>query len=649
MTGPSASSWTPNASSERCQRLKPPGNSAYTEEWLDRRPMECYGGRRPLDRAVAKRDNGPWMVRQMTHPRAQLSAAVCLLGLLSAVPTVHAQYAPGMDGHALDANTRVGGGGVNTPAQYGSFNTAGLYVTGNVTAGRSFQGYSPIRDASSMFLALPTARSDSFRRDSTGLGNVIVGRSPGMATPYFAPSTTVTNAGVIGAGLNMPGASVPRNTFLIPNASRIDNAARVPLDLTVGARPPDTAVPNSSLYTSENMSLLRQLGGYDRLRLTSQTAALQQSPVFGQSVSRTHSLLPTEGHTGPTLHDPYALPTGLALRPGADPYQRQTRLQDGSPLTPGSEEMLAASRDRLSPTAIAPRLFEQQLTERPRDPLTGRPLPATPSYLADGTRAEDGLSAHDTVSRLASAMARPTGAAEEQPVFGAFPASTDAHPLLELSAAVTWLTEVEADAELRDEVLAVPALNEQYERALALVQGASARSLDTLTGGMPSRVGEHIARAEQAIHEGDYYRASSIYDLAASADPDNSLVRLGHAHSLIAAGEYLTAVVELTRAIDRYAAFGYLNLDLNRLIPDPDMLDIRRADLERRLDMREDHRLRFLLGYIEYYSGLKKFGLPNLRKAAEAAPPGSVIAQVPGMLQHPQPVEGEQGESDQPR
>ena len=61
-------------------------------------------------------------------------------------------------------------------------------------------------------------------------------------------------------------------------------------------------------------------------------------------------------------------------------------------------------------------------------------------------------------------------------------------------------------------------------------------------------------------------------------------------------------------------------------------LEQRIADLEERLEDREDYRYRFLLGYAEYYSGLPKYGLPNLKLAAEQAPPQSGMARLYDLL-----------------
>ena len=88
----------------------------------------------------------------------------------------------------------------------------------------------------------------------------------------------------------------------------------------------------------------------------------------------------------------------------------------------------------------------------------------------------------------------------------------------------------------------------------------------------------------------------------------------------------------LSRAIDSFPAIGYLKFNLHSFVTEEDLLDKRRAELERRLETNDDYRFRFLLGYAEYYSGLEKFGLPNLKQAAEQAPPGSGIAKLYPLL-----------------
>jgi hypothetical protein len=75
-----------------------------------------------------------------------------------------------------------------------------------------------------------------------------------------------------------------------------------------------------------------------------------------------------------------------------------------------------------------------------------------------------------------------------------------------------------------------------------------------------------------------------------------------------------------------------LKFDLRTFITEPDLLEKRRADLEGQLEQREDYRFRFLLGYAEYYSDLAKYGLPNLKQAAEQAPEHSGVARLHELL-----------------
>ena len=143
---------------------------------------------------------------------------------------------------------------------------------------------------------------------------------------------------------------------------------------------------------------------------------------------------------------------------------------------------------------------------------------------------------------------------------------------------------------------------------MATIEEAAAHTVLTLADSTDRRVSDYIVRAEREMRSGQYYKAASLYRLATGIAPDDALVRLGYANALIAAGEYATATLHLKRAIEGYSAIGLLRLDLNAFVGDPEILDLRRADLERRLEDHEDCELRFLLGYIEVFTGFKNSG-----------------------------------------
>lgn len=178
----------------------------------------------------------------------------------------------------------------------------------------------------------------------------------------------------------------------------------------------------------------------------------------------------------------------------------------------------------------------------------------------------------------------------------------------------------------------VPSLNESYERVLSLVRNTSSEPLTSLAarGGGPSE--QYARSAERYVRNGEFYRAVSHYRIAQAADPANPLLYLGEATAAIGAGEHFTAVRKIERGLALFPEIAYFKLDLNAFVTDPQVLDVRRADLETRLAEREDYRFRFLLGFIEYYSGLEEFGLENLKRAAADAPSGSAIAQFPTSL-----------------
>jgi len=152
------------------------------------------------------------------------------------------------------------------------------------------------------------------------------------------------------------------------------------------------------------------------------------------------------------------------------------------------------------------------------------------------------------------------------------------------------------------------------------------------TGPPKAEAESYRRKAEAQLIAGDFYRAISTYDLASVLDRNNPLLDLGKGNAMIGAGEYLSAVRRLTRALPRIDAQTLESLNLATLIPNVDLLDRRRAELDMLLQKSEDYRLRFLLGYIEYFSGLRSFGVSHFRKAAVNAPPDSVIARIAEFL-----------------
>ncbi len=146
------------------------------------------------------------------------------------------------------------------------------------------------------------------------------------------------------------------------------------------------------------------------------------------------------------------------------------------------------------------------------------------------------------------------------------------------------------------------------------------------------RLNDYMRRAEEALHGGKFYDAARLFDLAHTVDPANPLPLLGRGHALLAAGDYMSGEFSLERGLSRFPQIVAFRLDLPALVGRHDTYDLRRLDLEKRLESRDHYKLRFVLGYLELYSGLEEQGLRNLRQAADLAPAESVIAIFPDLL-----------------
>ncbi len=504
-------------------------------------------------------------------------------GLLAVLASSAAgQQVRPLTGTAIDASNQIGAGGINAAAPTYHFNAANLFVTGNVSGGRQFRGFSPIRDPSSLFTSMPSGGIGSFQADAISVQDVLVGRTNYSFYPYFDRSQTVLSAGAIGRGLNAPGSSIPRTTSAYDGGTRglgtrlgdplpfagtgIYSLSSPPLE----AYPPPSATFNP--YSSIPLNPLEPKGGQD-------AAPLTQSPLFAPSALHQLAGVPeTPGLLSPRLE------SGLPEVGSREDTQRQL------PAAPG---LLGVDRAVVDAAELAPRIFDPSGFESPRvDPWQ----PDIPT------------------ASIAPATILPPRAEQTAEVDEVRPfAPTGLSAYADFVNAAQWLERV--DQAGTTEGADAADLEEATERARALVGS----TLRTYAGDAESEVNRLIINAELEARRGEFYRAADLYAAAARVDFRNPLIRLGHGHALLFAGDYLSAVFHLTRGLREFEMLPYFDIDLVVFAPDASLLDIRRADLEHRLEQQENYRLRFLLGYAEYYSGLKQFGLPDLQKAADEA------------------------------
>lgn len=511
--------------------------------------------------------------------------------------------ASGTAGRALDKNPQVGSGGYNSPrlSPFDGGLGARSIITGNVTGLGRFHEESPIINNNQFRAGLPSAGLSGFTATSVGLRQIISGRSL-RPTYYLGTQETIPDAGFLRRRLNRPGASLlitPLTRTPTP-LNRLPDKWRPTLPDPTDRRLDITSLPVTTGVIIPGARPSAQSSIFDK-RLRSPFDLAAGSSIFGTPL-------------------PGQLPAPLP-EPDESLIERwmtgRVNLEPRSPLIPSDDESKQDERRKSSPLD---RPEDAELAGPRTDRITGIQTPEPP---ADRRLPIPGLKEtrplHPGEDRFSDLM-RAVGEAQRQgnrrlgflgrtrpverppPTQARESAPSARKQVAQLAATMRW-----ADHLLRDPVKSFAGRNQ-------------------------NRLNQFLAAAESALRAGHYYEADEQYQLALTIDPTNPLPMLGRGHALIAAGDYISAALWIERGIRRFPQITAFRLDLPSIVGRHDVFDIRRADLEERLAIEEHHRLRFLLGYIELYSGLQNPALRDLERAAEQAPQGSIIAIFPDLV-----------------
>ena len=99
------------------------------------------------------------------------------------------------------------------PYSFEALQQRNYFVTGNVRAGKSFQGTVPYQDSGSRLTTdLPSLRLSNFRRDSVGIEDIGTGVEYGLPLPYIPSSAAVTTPGMVDQRFAPPSVYVPPST-----------------------------------------------------------------------------------------------------------------------------------------------------------------------------------------------------------------------------------------------------------------------------------------------------------------------------------------------------------------------------------------------------------------------------------------------------
>ncbi len=553
----------------------------------------------------------------------------------------------GMDGRALDRNPMLGSGGINASGSAYSFDggfRARSLITGNLTGLAAFHGQTQVLQNNGFRSTLPSAGLSSFQSRSVGLAQVRSNRAL-APTSYLGTQETIPDLGFIQRGLNRPGSSLlispltqrPRPTVREARSTLLD--IRDPAAVIAGVKPDLStySIRQRPLVSSADTTAQEKgtLTGVSSTPVGSPFGLAADSSIFG-SPSPASFRSPQAGEAI-TLESRRSIESALLSRTLDRPIDSRRAVSDE-----GGREV-AEGGAGLDEARQPDRRFAD-----PRVEGTGRDAKAEELDVF-ASRGRAPLAATKGLITGLKADA-PQGAAVRPVNFGADKFADIANAVQAAQASGASRLGFLARAGLTDEDSTAPEpatpaqlpvdgqdrpRGESVREMATAVRWADDLLDDPITsfvGRYSGRLNDFMKQAEDALHGGQFYDAARLYDLAHTVDSSNPLPLLGRGHALLAAGDYMSGELALERGINRFPQIVAFRLDLPSLVGRHDTYDLRRLDLEKRLESREQYKLRFVLGYLELYSGLNEQGLRNLRRAAELAPAESVIAIFPDLL-----------------
>jgi len=138
----------------------------------------------------------------------------------------------------------------------------------------------------------------------------------------------------------------------------------------------------------------------------------------------------------------------------------------------------------------------------------------------------------------------------------------------------------------------------ELKPSAAPADGQVHKSTEVLTAASQEKFDRYLKAAELYLQQGRYYRAVESFSLASLYNPNDRRVHLGRSHALFAAGEYVSSVTFLAKAIELDPGQTLAKLDLVDATGGPDLFLRRITDLEQCAKRTSTPDLQLLLAYI---------------------------------------------------
>jgi tetratricopeptide (TPR) repeat protein len=472
-----------------------------------------------------------------------------------------------------------------------------LTITGNIRGGRYFRGEVPYRSGTSFGATLGSTSLDSFLRDSASSQDFGRYSSRYAPRPYYSPTGTVTGM--------MPG----RSGVFTPSSLWIDGDVR--------EIPGQEALPKNGIA-------LRQYGSDWMLRPMSLT------PEEIERVTRenTQIRLQGDGVTSRQYKDrvEMLLEDLRSMRREASTF-RQRPLQ--------SDALDAFTQ------AEPPEMTERAL----ETPQPGKETPESPdlkgnTYLQKDNASdlleqiksrlenlEKGIGGLPAVEETQETAKGNDGAVEEKPHFTLFADTGDTQKdsYKWESLSVTGGKTDEGAGASEQGVSALDEIDELSDEDLHAMAKRIMGPHKSLASFSEARFNQHLATAEAHLKAGEYYRASDSYALASIYKSGDVRPYMGKSYALLAAGEYVSSALFLSRALEISAEYVLTKADIAAALGDRDKLESRIADLKWWSEKSKSGELEFLLGYVYYMTGRPQEAKAAIESAFKKMPTSTAV------------------------
>jgi len=485
-----------------------------------------------------------------------------------------------------------------------------LVITGNVRGGKNFRGIVPYRSGTDFWGNVGSSSLDSFLRRSAGSEDF--GRYTGRILPYYSRSQTVTTTRAGGRGVFRPGTA--------GQSARISDR--------VGS----FALREGQSLFQQDLLLQTRWESYKSFGLTAappqETAESFSAEVGKYTQRRKSSAELRELETKELLKG--LLQDEVSIKDVGRSPDLPEKSEDGSEGKQFGSALKQPSSKTQQGDTILPR---RMIQEREFDNTAGESESDIGLLLPGSTGQGDNTTSLSVGKYLRGKVETEQKSSGEQGIFKWLPeAKRPEDKTLKYTQKKRQygsLQGVDGRYAASDRTATDEIPEGQYEQRAKVIFG-SHENFDSFCEAKFTR---HITLAERYLKQGSYYQASDSYALASVYKPDNPEIYAGKSHALLAAGEYMSSALFLSRAFEKLSEdenkpkaqkagnrSAVARVASSLMLIGRDKLESRVVDIEKWERESDSGELQFLLAYLYYQLGRVERAKEAITQAYEKMP-----------------------------